>query len=92
MDFPNVAPLIEENIQITVQDMKNDQTRFYFSVALLNKFMQSGKNICVSLFNISFSIFVIISQRRNNEVKYAIIKIRNANPADDYERTLNCKW
>ena len=54
MDFPNVAPLIEENIQITAQDMKNDQTRFYFLMALLNKFMQSGKNICVSFFNISF--------------------------------------
>ena len=33
----------------------------------------------------------VISQWRDNEVKYAIIKMQNVNAEDDYGRNLNCK-
>ena len=64
--------------------IRRDMLWFYFLMALLTTFVQSYKNICAFL--ISFWIFAIICKWRYNEVKCVIIKIQNANVADD------CEW
>ena len=44
MDIASVVVLTEKNIQDMAQGMQD-----ILSMALLNKFVQSGKNICASL-------------------------------------------